>query len=176
MRTAPWTDPTAGLASSDVDADLLRLPFPGQDSLRTEVLFTEPRWVALPAAHPLATRDVIGFRELWDEPFVAAPTETDWWRDWWLAVGEREDHPVRIGAVTETGQPDDWLTAIAYDEGIALAPASATTHAPTSPTGPSQASVPARSVSPGRPPPTPAPSSRTSSAAAGTTPLAQGDG
>ena len=32
-------------------------------SLRTEVLFTEPRWVALPAAHPLATRDVIGSRE-----------------------------------------------------------------------------------------------------------------
>jgi len=131
MRTAPWTDPTAGLASSDVDAALLRLPFPGQDSLRTEVLFTEPRWVALPAAHPLATRDVIGFRELWDEPFVAAPTETDWWRDWWLAVGEREGHPVRIGAVTETGQPDDWLTAIANGEGIALAPRPppATTHA-----------------------------------------------
>jgi DNA-binding transcriptional LysR family regulator len=122
MRAAPWTDPTAGLASGDVDAALLRLPFPGQDCLRTEVLFTEPRWVALPAAHPLATRDVIEFRELWDEPFVAAPTETDWWRDWWLAVGEREGHPVRIGAVTETGQPDDWLTAIANGEGIALAP------------------------------------------------------
>jgi DNA-binding transcriptional LysR family regulator len=152
--------------------------FPGQDSLRTEVLFTEPRWVALPAAHPLATRDVVGFRELWDEPFVAAPTETDWWRDWWLAVGEREGHPVRIGAVTETGQPDDCLTAIANGEGIALAPASAARYyaRPASPIGPSQASAPARSAPPGRPPPTPAPSSRTSSAAAGTTPLAQGDG
>ena len=95
----PLDGPHAGLASGDVDAALLRLPFPGQDSLRTEVLFTEPRWVALPAAHPLATRDVIGFRELWDEPFVAAPTET--------------------------GQPDDLLTAIANGEGIALAPASA---------------------------------------------------
>ena len=124
MRAAPWTDPTAGLASGDTDAALLRLPFPGQDSLRTEVLFTEPRWVALPAAHPLATRHVIAFRELWDEPFVAAPAETGWWRDWWLAAGEREGHPVRIGAVTGTGQPDDWLTAIANGQGIALAPAS----------------------------------------------------
>jgi DNA-binding transcriptional LysR family regulator len=76
MRAASWTDPTAGLASGDADAALLRLPFPGQDSLRVEVLFTEPRWVALPASHPLASRDQIAFHELWDEPFVAAPAET----------------------------------------------------------------------------------------------------
>lgn len=124
MRAAPWTDPTAGLASGDVDAALLRLPFPGQDKLRTETLFTEPRWVALPASHPLAVRDVIDFRDLWDEPFVAAPAETGWWRDWWLGAGEREGHPVRIGAVTETGQPDDWLTSIANGHGVALAPES----------------------------------------------------
>src|ERR1044071_3909890 len=79
MRAAPWTDPTAGLADGDADVALLRLPFPGQDSLRTTVLFTEPRWVALPATHPLAGRDVIPFRDLWDEPFVAAPAGTGWW-------------------------------------------------------------------------------------------------
>ncbi len=124
MRAASWLDPTAGLASGDADAALLRLPFPGQESLRVEVLFTEPRWVALPATHPLAGREQIAFRELWDEPFVAAPPETGWWRDWWLAAGEREGHPVRIGAATESGQPDDWLTAIANGDGIALAPES----------------------------------------------------
>jgi DNA-binding transcriptional LysR family regulator len=122
MRAASWTDPTAGLASGDVDVALLRLPFPGQDSLRTEVLFTEPRLVALPATHPLARRGHICFRDLWNEPFVAAPAETGAWRDWWLAAGEREGHPVRIGAVTETGQPDDWLTAIANGYSVALAP------------------------------------------------------
>ena len=125
MRAASWTDPTAGLGSGDADVALLRLPFPGQDSLRVEVLFTEPRWVALPATHPLAGRDHICFRDLWDEPFVAAPAETGAWRDWWLATGEREGHPARIGAVTETGQPDDWLTAIANGCGVALAPQSA---------------------------------------------------
>jgi DNA-binding transcriptional LysR family regulator len=124
MRAASWLDPTAGLASGDTDVALLRLPFPGQDNLRVEMLFTEPRWVALPATHPLARRDHISFRELWDEPFIAAPAETGWWRDWWLATDEREGHPVRIGAVTETGQPDDWLTAIANGYGIALAPES----------------------------------------------------
>jgi DNA-binding transcriptional LysR family regulator len=123
MQQAAWSDPTAGLASGEVDAALLRLPFPGQDDVRIEVLLTEPRWVALPASHPLAARDQIPFRELWDEPFVAAPEETGWWRDYWLAIGEREGHPVRIGVIT--GQPDAFLTAIANGDGIALTPESA---------------------------------------------------
>ncbi len=123
MQQAGWSDPTAGLASGEVDAALLRLPFPGQDDVRIEVLLTEPRWVALPASHPLAARDQIPFRELWDEPFVAAPEETGWWRDYWLAIGERDGHPVRIGVIT--GQPDAFLTAIANGDGIALTPESA---------------------------------------------------
>jgi DNA-binding transcriptional LysR family regulator len=59
MRAASWTDPTGGLASGDTDVALLRLPFPDMDSLRVEMLFTEPRGVALPASHPLAARDHI---------------------------------------------------------------------------------------------------------------------
>ena len=123
LQQAAWSDPTAGLAVGDVDAALLRLPFPGQDSVRIEVLLTEPRWVALPATHPLAACDQIPFDQLWDEPFVAAPEETGWWRDYWLAASERQGHPVRVGAVTD--QPDTWLTAIANGDGIALAPESA---------------------------------------------------
>lgn len=126
LRQAPWTNPSAGLATGDVDAALLRLPFPGQEALRFEPLFAEPRWVALPGTHPLAARETIAFRDLWDEPFVAAPPETaarGAWRDFWLAADEREGHPVRVGAVTE--QPDDWLSAIANGYGIALAPQSA---------------------------------------------------
>ncbi|CAM3989277.1 LysR family transcriptional regulator [Kibdelosporangium persicum] len=123
MRQATWSNPSAGLSDSDVDAALLRLPFPGQENWHVEVLLTEPRWVALPSAHPLAARDRIEFRELWDEPFVAAAPETGWWRDYWLATDEREGTRPRIGAVTDT--PDDWLSAIANGYGIALAPESA---------------------------------------------------
>jgi DNA-binding transcriptional LysR family regulator len=123
MRQGAPSDPTAGLASGDADVALLRLPFPGQDQMRIEVLLTEPRWVVLPAAHPLAACDQIPFRQLWDEPFLAAPAETGWWRDYWLATAERQGHPVRIGFVTD--QPDAWLTAIANGYGIALAPESA---------------------------------------------------
>ncbi|WP_369368345.1 LysR family transcriptional regulator [Streptomyces sp. CG4] len=123
LRQAAWTNPSAGLADGEVDAALLRLPFPGQAALRVEMLFSEARWVALPSGHRLAGRAEIAFRELWDEPFVAAPEETGAWRDHWLAADEREGHPVRVGAVTE--QPDDWLSAIANGYGIALAPESA---------------------------------------------------
>lgn len=149
MRAASWLDPTAGLASGDTDVALLRLPFPGQDDLRIKVLFAEPRCVALPATHPLTARDQIEFRELWDEPFVAAPAATGTWRDWWLATEERAGHPVRIGAVTDTGQPDDWLIAIANGDGVALAPESATryyarpgiTYRPLTGVSPSQVGV-----------------------------------
>jgi DNA-binding transcriptional LysR family regulator len=149
MRAASWTDPTAGLANRDTDVALLRLPFPGQASFRVEMLITEPRYVALPASHRLAARDHISFRDLWDEPFVAAPAETGAWRDWWLAVDEREGHPVRIGAVTDSGQPDDWLAAIANGGGIALAPESAAryyarpgvTYRPVTGVSPSQVGV-----------------------------------
>lgn len=123
MRQATWSDPSAGLAGGEVDAALLRLAVPGQDAFRVEVLFTEPRWVALPAAHPLAARDRLRFSDLWEEPFVAAPAETGRWRDYWLAVDEREGRPVRVGATVD--QPDDWLQAIANGYGVALAPASA---------------------------------------------------
>jgi DNA-binding transcriptional LysR family regulator len=123
MRQAAWSDPTAGLLDGDVDVALLRLPFPGQDALRVETLFTEPRCVALPTNHPYAAREQIPFQDLWDEPFVAAPATTGWWRDYWLATDERDGHPPRVGAVTD--QPDDWLSAIANGYGIALAPESA---------------------------------------------------
>ncbi|MEU4829460.1 LysR family transcriptional regulator [Streptosporangium sp. NPDC023615] len=123
MRQAAWSNPTAGLAFGGVDVALLRLPFPGQGGLRVEVLFSEPRWIALPAAHPLAARDLISFEELWDEPFVAAPAESGWWRDHWLAADERGGRPVRVGAVTD--RPDEWLSAIANGYGVALAPESA---------------------------------------------------
>jgi DNA-binding transcriptional LysR family regulator len=123
MRQTSWADPAAGLPDGEVDAALLRLPFPGQENLRVTVLLTEPRWVALPDAHPLAALAEIPFAELWDEPFVAAPAGTGPWRDFWLAADERDGRPVRIGAVTE--QPDDWLSAIANGYGVALAPESA---------------------------------------------------
>lgn len=146
MRQAAWSNPAAGLADRDVDVALVRLPFPGQEAWRVEVLLTEPRCVALPSGHRLSTRDSIAFKELRDEPFVAAPGETGAWRDYWLATEQRSGEP-RIGAVTE--HPDDWLSAIANGYGVALAPESAAryyarpgvTYRPLTGVGPTQVGV-----------------------------------
>ncbi|MDQ8705446.1 LysR family transcriptional regulator [Streptomyces sp. LHD-70] len=124
LRQAAWSNPTAGLADGEVDAALLRLPFPGQDTYRVEVLLTEERMAVLPSGHALAGRERLDFPELWDEPFIAAPPTTGPFCDYWLAAEARPaDRPAKIGAVTD--QPDEWLSAIANGYGIALAPASA---------------------------------------------------
>jgi DNA-binding transcriptional LysR family regulator len=128
LQQGVWSEPTAGLADGDVDAALLYLPFPGQERWRVTELFTEPRCVLLPSGHRLTGRTSVAFRELWDEPFVAAPPEAGEWRDWWLATDAREGHPPRIGA--ETRHPDDWLNAIANGYGIALAPSAAARYYP----------------------------------------------
>ena len=62
------------------------------------------------------------FRDLLDEPVVAAPRETGAWSAYWVATEERNGHPIRFGAVTE--HPDDWLSAIANGYGIAFPPES----------------------------------------------------
>jgi DNA-binding transcriptional LysR family regulator len=146
MRQTGWTDPSAGLADGTVDAALVRLPFPGQENFHVKVLFAEPRWVALPETHSLATRDSIAMQDLLDEQFVAPP-EPSGWRDYWMGADERHDHPGRIGAIATN--PEEWLTAIANGYGISLAPASAAryyhrpgvTYRPVTGVGPSQVGV-----------------------------------
>ncbi|MFI0090223.1 LysR family transcriptional regulator [Streptomyces bobili] len=122
LRQFDWSDPSAGLARGEVDAAVVRLPFPGQARLTVRDLFVEERGVLLPARHPLANSETVEFRELWDEPFVAAGAGTGAWREHWLAAQERDGHPVRVGAVTS--RPDEWLGAVAGGC-VALAPASA---------------------------------------------------
>lgn len=147
LRQAPWSDPTAGLAAEEVPVALLRLPFPGDESFEARVLFSEPRCVALPSAHPLAGRDEIAFPELWDEPVIVAPSLKGTWREHWLALSERDGREVRVGAVAE--QPDEFLGAIAAGHGIALVPASTAhsyprpdvVHVPVSGVSPSEVGV-----------------------------------
>jgi molybdate transport repressor ModE-like protein len=123
LRQASWGAPTAALASGEVEAAFMRLPFPGQEDHRLLELLTEPRCVAMAANHPLAQRETLVFADLLDEPFIAAPAATGAFRDHWIGAEARGGHPVKVGAVTE--HPDDWLAAIANGDGIALAPQSA---------------------------------------------------
>lgn len=120
MRMFPWADTTAGLLSGNTDVALLRLPVLERGQLSTEILWVEPRWVALHCQHPLTQRQIIQMADLVDEPFVALPAEAGAYRDYWLAIAERGGHPVRIGA--EASNPDEWLEAIATGLGVGLVP------------------------------------------------------
>jgi DNA-binding transcriptional LysR family regulator len=123
LRQASWGAPIAGLVSGEVETAFMRLPFPDQDDFHLLPLLTEPRCIAMAANHPLAQRETVVFADLLDEPFIAAPAATGAFRDHWIGAEARGGRPVNVGAVTE--HPDDWLTAIANGDGIALAPESA---------------------------------------------------
>ncbi|RDI67897.1 LysR family transcriptional regulator [Nocardia pseudobrasiliensis] len=144
MRQFGWTDPSAGLAAGEVDLALVRLPFPGQDDYRVRELFTESRWLALPAAHRLAGREVLEFEELWDEPFVASPPENGPWRDFWIGADERPAQTAVIGAIAHN--TDEWLTAIANGFGMSFTPESSARYYPR----PGIAYRPVRGIGPSR--------------------------
>lgn len=128
MRQFGWIEPSAGLATGDVDVALVWLPFPDQDSYRLRELFTEPRWIALPTGHRLADRPEIAFEHLWEEPFVAAPPESGAWRDFWIGADSRPPETVVVGALAHN--TDEWLTAIGNGFGISFTPASSARYYP----------------------------------------------
>ncbi|MBC6468751.1 LysR family transcriptional regulator [Actinomadura alba] len=117
-RQVDWGDPTAGLADGTADVALIWLPASAEPPLTSRVLVTEPRWVALPAAHRLAGNEEIAFAELLDEPFLALPQDAGAVRDHWLAMDQRAGHPVRIGATVANA--DETFEAITNGLGIAL--------------------------------------------------------
>ena len=94
LRQVGWDDPTAGLADGAVDVAFVWLPLPDPDRYQWVVVAEEQRLVAMPDSHPLASRDVIDFADLLDEPFLALPRSAGPLRDYWLAV----DCPRRQGA------------------------------------------------------------------------------
>ncbi len=116
LRLHPWSDPTAGLLNDTSDVAFLWLPVPGQERLASRTLRTEPRHVALWRKHPLAKRTELRLEDLLDEPFVALPPAAGVLRDYWLAIDERDGHPVRIGAQAET--PDETFEAVAAKQGV----------------------------------------------------------
>jgi DNA-binding transcriptional LysR family regulator len=118
LKLHPWSDPTAGLLDDTSDVAFLWLPVPGQGRLAWQTLRTEPRHVALSSFHPLAKRADLRIADLLDEPFVALPPAAGVLRDYWLAVDERDGHPIRIGAQAET--PDETFEAVGAKQGVAL--------------------------------------------------------
>ncbi|MFI7408971.1 LysR family transcriptional regulator [Streptomyces sp. NPDC049627] len=118
LRQVSWEDPTAGLADGDADVAFVWLPLPGADRYAWTVVAREPRLVALPDAHPLASRPEIDFSDLLDEPFLALPASAGPLRDYWLALEERGGRPPHIGA--EIASTEETYESLVAGLGICL--------------------------------------------------------
>jgi DNA-binding transcriptional LysR family regulator len=117
LRVADWSDPAGAVLSGTCDAGLLRLPLHGQEKLDTCTLRMDSRWIAIPIGHRLASRSAIQLQDLQDEEFVALPTASGPFREFWLALDEFE-RPPAIGA--EASNADDFLEAIASGRGVGM--------------------------------------------------------
>ena len=118
LRQVSWTDSTAGLADGLTDVAYVWLPVPEPARYTWIVVAEEPRLVAMPDTHPLASRDVVDFADLLDEPFLALPQTAGPLRDYWLAVDARGGRPPRIGA--EIASTDETYEALLDGRGICL--------------------------------------------------------
>ncbi|NUP23897.1 MAG: LysR family transcriptional regulator [Streptomyces sp.] len=118
LRQVGWADPTAGLADGDADVAFVWLPLPDADRYAWTVLAEEPRLVALPDTHPLASRPEIDFKDLLDEPFLALPTSAGPLRDYWLALEERGGRAPRVGA--EVAGTEETYEALVAGLGVCL--------------------------------------------------------
>jgi len=71
-----------------------------------------------PAYADKAARIGIRMADLLDEPFLALPASAGPLRDYWLALDERNEHPVRIGA--EINDTEETYEAVASGIGVCL--------------------------------------------------------
>ncbi|MBM2614303.1 LysR family transcriptional regulator [Actinoplanes sp. LDG1-06] len=118
LRQIPWSDPTGGLAGDEADAAFVWLPLPSPSRYRWLPVATEPRLVALPAAHRLAGRERVDLADLADEPFLTLPAAAGPLRDFWLALDERAGRPVVVGA--EIANTEEAVEAVAAGLGVCL--------------------------------------------------------
>ncbi|MGW0806545.1 LysR family transcriptional regulator [Nonomuraea sp. NPDC002799] len=115
LRLVGWDDPSGGLADGSSDVAFIWLPVP--PGLRTYVLATESRGVAMPSGHPLAALSQVPFAALRDEPFIALPAAAGPLRDFWLALDARDDEPV-VGVTANT--PEEVFEAVTSGLGVVL--------------------------------------------------------
>ncbi|MCM3882507.1 LysR family transcriptional regulator [Frankia sp. R82] len=113
-------DPTGGLRTHRSDVAIVRPPFTST-GLELAVVATEPRFVALWAGHPLATRQHVEFEEIADLPWIDVVSADPVWCAFWR-VNERRSGPVRFGAQGHT--LDDLLDAARAGRAVGLVPAS----------------------------------------------------
>ncbi|TDD12204.1 LysR family transcriptional regulator [Nonomuraea deserti] len=115
LRLVGWDDPSGGLSDGSSDVAFIWLPVP--PGVRTHVVATEGRGVAMPADHRLAGLAEVPFPALRDEPFIALPAVAGPLRDFWLGLDARDDEPV-VGVTANT--PEEVFEAVTSGLGVVL--------------------------------------------------------
>jgi DNA-binding transcriptional LysR family regulator len=116
-----WGDPTGGLAADDPgrnDAAFVWLPVPNPQLYEWLEVSIEPRLIALPASHPLASRQDLDITDVLDEAFLALPAESGALRDYWLANDFRAGRPPLIAA--EIASTEETVEALIAGLGVCL--------------------------------------------------------
>ena len=116
-----WGGEARALREGVVDVAFVWLPA-DLDGLRGEVVSTEPRCVAVPAAHPLAARQDVGIADLRDEPLVWTRVAPAAWVDWW-AVNPRPDGSSPVWG-PENENADEMLDHVAAGRAVCIGSAS----------------------------------------------------
>lgn len=113
-----WGEQSEAVRAGTVDASLVRPPIVDADGLRLEVVRHEPRVVALPAVHPLATRTAVELADLDGEPHVTDDETDEQWVQWWACDPRPSGVPVSYGPTVHT--MDELLEVVAAGEAIAI--------------------------------------------------------
>ncbi|GAA3237311.1 LysR substrate-binding domain-containing protein [Pseudonocardia petroleophila] len=114
----PWPDQAAAVRTGAVDASLVRPPIADTDGLRLDLVRHEPRVVALPAGHRLASRAEVALDDLDGEPHVTDDETDEQWVRWWACDPRPSGVPVRYGPVVHT--MDELLEVVASGEAVAI--------------------------------------------------------
>lgn len=114
-----WPDQATAVRSGAVDASLVRPPVADLEGLRLDVVRHEPRVVALPAAHRLATtRAAVELADLDHETHVHDDRTDERWVRWWACDPRPSGVPVRYGPTVHT--LDELLEVVASGAAIAI--------------------------------------------------------
>lgn len=105
MREFDFSDTSAGLVDGWADIAIIRPPISAA-GIEYETLFTEPRVIALAAAHPLAGRATVSLDDVLrlEQPFAVGMTPDTVWQEFWTLADHRGDsaRPHLIHTHTQT--------------------------------------------------------------------------
>lgn len=114
----PWHEQATAVRDRSVDAALVRPPIVETDGLRLDLVRYEPRVVALPLTHRLATRATVVLADLDGEPHVTDDKSDEQWVRWWACDPRPSGEPVRYGPAVHT--VDEILEVVASGEAISI--------------------------------------------------------